>query len=1148
VSGPFREGPFILTGAKLGSYEILERLGGGGMGVVYRARDTILGRPVAVKVLKSGDASSVRLQRFFREARAASALNHPNIVTIYEFGSENEIAFMAMEIVEGQTLRDMASRPVEIGSLRAVLAQAAKALAAAHAAGLVHRDVKPENIMVRADGYVKVLDFGIAKRFLNPEGQETVTSAPTIEGSLVGTVRYMSPEQILGLALSGASDVFSLGVVLYELATGSHPFPAATFGAAMKAILDTTPAAPSDLNPAIPRDLEMLMMGMLDKDPAHRPSADDVVAALSDSSGHVPLQSKPAAARSKVVGRDSQKAQLRAALDRAASGRGVLAAIRGEAGLGKTTLVEEFLAQTKGCLIARGRCAERLAGAEAYLPVFEALSDLLRSTFASITARLMKQTAPTWFLQVSSLTTGDSIIAPSEVEEKTANSQERLKREFVAYLENLTKVHPVVLFLEDLHWADLSTVDLLSYLGSRCGDLRLLVIVTYRPSAIQAASHPFRSVQLEMQSHDLAFEVNLDYLDRQSVEQYLAREFEGHEFPADFVQLVHARTEGHPLFMADLLRDLKIRGIVTGASGNWKLAANLKDIAHDMPVSTRSMIERTIEHLPEEDRQVLRAGALQGAEFDSSVVCHVLSRGEDEIEDRLERISKTQGLIELVSEKEFPDGTLTLRYRFSHALYQNALTESLALTRRSRWSLQIARRLEALYRDETADYASQLAFLFEQGRDLSVASGYYYSAAVNAARVFAGREVAVLARRGLDCLQRLPESGERAAREITLSLLLGSALTQTRGFGDPEVLQVYDEATALCQSHGVPAQQSNAMRGLWAFHLVRAEYRKAHSLARLLTELANRTDDPVARVEACLAAGFTEGYLGNAASSAENFRTALGIEVPRTRTERTFMFALDNAVACRTQLATQLWYLGYPEQALDEARRAHQQATAIRAPYDTGFTMMQCATVHRLRREYTQTSREAAAALKYATEYGLREIMGWSLMHLGWSLVFLGQAEEGIARMKKCLQAQASAGSLIARGNFVAELVEGLLEVGKVDEALDHLDAGIRAAEQHGEGYYQAEMLRFQGEALIRKSRLDDAERTLRLALTKASAAQTRGWELRAAASLCRLLTATGRAAEGRAVLTPVYEWFTEGRETRDLIECGTLLTAGTAA
>ena len=366
---PVRGVPFILTGKRLGSYEILDRLGGGGMGVVYRARDTILGRLVAVKVLKANEPSGLQHQRFFREARAASALNHPNIVTIYEFGSEDETAFMAMEIVEGQTLRDMASQAVDLDSLRAVLAQAARALAAAHEAGLVHRDVKPENIMVRADGYVKVLDFGIAKRFLNMEDQETLTSAETHQGSFVGTIRYMSPEQIMGGTLTGASDIFSLGVVLYELATAKHPFPASTIGAAMKAIVDSVPVAPSDLNPAIPRDLEMLMMGMLDKAPEHRPSAADVVAALTDLSGDTPLSSpKPAAARSKVVGRDTQKAQLRDALDRAASGRGLLVALRGEAGLGKTTLVEEFLAHTKGCLIARGRCAERLAGAEAYLP------------------------------------------------------------------------------------------------------------------------------------------------------------------------------------------------------------------------------------------------------------------------------------------------------------------------------------------------------------------------------------------------------------------------------------------------------------------------------------------------------------------------------------------------------------------------------------------------------------------------------------------------------------------------------------------------------------------------------------------------------------------------------------------------------------
>ncbi|HEY7575333.1 MAG TPA: serine/threonine-protein kinase, partial [Thermoanaerobaculia bacterium] len=263
------------AGRRVGAYEILSPLGAGGMGEVYRARDTRLGREVAIKVLPeelAGDRR--RLERFEQEARAASALNHPNIVTIHEVGVEGERPFLAMELVEGKSLRELILEPMPVRRLLGIATQVAEGLAKAHSVGIVHRDLKPENVMVSKDGFVKVLDFGLAKLTEPDSGQlsgmPTVVSTRTGPGVVLGTVSYMSPEQASGEKVDYRSDQFSLGAMLYEMATGRRAFQRKTSAETMSAVIREEPEPAGKIRPELPAPVRWILDRCLAKDPEER--------------------------------------------------------------------------------------------------------------------------------------------------------------------------------------------------------------------------------------------------------------------------------------------------------------------------------------------------------------------------------------------------------------------------------------------------------------------------------------------------------------------------------------------------------------------------------------------------------------------------------------------------------------------------------------------------------------------------------------------------------------------------------------------------------------------------------------------------------------------------------------------------------------
>jgi serine/threonine protein kinase len=272
----YLKGEPAMTGRTIAHYEILERLGEGGMGVVYKARDSHLDRFVAIKVLPPEKMTDPeRKRRFVQEAKAASALNHPNIITIHDIDQTDGIDFISMEYVAGRTLDQLIPRHgMRLNGALECAVQISDALARAHSAGIIHRDLKPSNIMVDKRGMVKVLDFGLAKltevTSLGEDASTRTMKPVTEEGKIVGTVAYMSPEQAEGQPVDARSDIFSLGVVLYEMATGARPFRGNSAMSVISSILKDSPLAPAQVNPGVPRDLDRIIRHCLAKDPARR--------------------------------------------------------------------------------------------------------------------------------------------------------------------------------------------------------------------------------------------------------------------------------------------------------------------------------------------------------------------------------------------------------------------------------------------------------------------------------------------------------------------------------------------------------------------------------------------------------------------------------------------------------------------------------------------------------------------------------------------------------------------------------------------------------------------------------------------------------------------------------------------------------------
>lgn len=480
-----------------------------------------------------------------------------------------------------------------------------------------------------------------------------------------------------------------------------------------------------------------------------------------------PIESSPPPTH--LVGRESVLAQLDGYLGSALRGRRQIVFVVGEPGIGKTSLVDAFqlaAANNPSVRVARGQSVEGFGGKEAYYPIFEALGQLTRGTSRTLVLNTLTANAPTWLIQFPSLVRADQQAALQR--ETLGATRERMVRELCETLEIMTQTIALVLVLEDLHWVDHSTLDLLSAIARRREPAKLLVVGTFRPADLILSESPLKTLRQDLLLHRLCSEVTLECLQERDVADYVAAEYPDNDLPAGLAAVIHRHSDGNPLFMTAMLDHLVQQGVVAHADGRWRMTVPLEQVDPGVPETLRQMLEIQLQHLSDAERQLLKCVSVAGNRFSAWAVATMLAGDSSTLEATCEALAERQQFLKRAGTRRLPTGALSPEYEFRHALYRELLYRWLTVSERVTFHRRLAEGLEALYSSVDHELMAALALHFEEGNEWERAVKYLLGAAQNATRRYAHREAIDLLEHARELLSRVPP--ERAP-ELELQIL-----------------------------------------------------------------------------------------------------------------------------------------------------------------------------------------------------------------------------------------------------------------------------------------------------------------------------------------------------------------------------------------
>jgi len=849
--------------------------------------------------------------------------------------------------------------------------------------------------------------------------------------------------------------------------------------------------------------------------------------------------------RARMIGREREFAELKEAADQWLSGQGQMVSVIGEAGIGKSRLVaelKEYLG-TRRFRCLEGRCIS-IGQPIGYWPFL----DMLRSYFAlshqdseAELARKATQVVTGLFPQKAteilpflgrllSLRFGSDLdskldyFTPEQVRHQTMM---RLRDLF----ETPARKEPLLLVLEDLHWADDLSLDLVSLLMDSLATTPLMLLCVYRPE------REHRCWQLsslaERKGAEWFTEIRLKQLTRQESRELVEELLTIENLPESVKGMVLRKSEGNPFFIEEVIRSLIDRDLVYRENERWKARAEISHI--DVPDTIQGVVLARVDRLQAEAKTVLQCASVIGRLFKYRLL-EQLSRQERNLDRYLNEFEEKELVYE---ERTVPE----LEYTCKHAFTQEATYQGILEKRRREFHLQVAREMERLYGERLEECYEELAHHYSRSEDVEKAVEYLLKAGEKASRASAYQDAIAGFRKGIELVVALADKSARAEREAELQTTLGWVLLANRSVTSPEAEQAFSRARELCEQLAHRRRLCWALSGLDLFYHCRAEFDKQREVGERCLELAQQEGDPALLTWAHQRVSWGLFSRGEAAKALAHCEQGLSLYHPQRHRSLMFITQSEPAVAIQVVMGWTLWLVGYPDRAPVTIREAVTLARELSHPNTLSAVLFFDGFLHHWNRDVEATHQQSEEASRIAAEVGLPSFLAWSTILLGWCHVQAGQVEDGIARITEGLADCRALGLEILRSCWEALLAEAYAKSGKVDKGLELLADALAFVERTGEGFYEAEVHRIRGELLLMRIEAEDlAEASFRKAIDVARRQQAKSWELRATTSLSRLLQKQGKKDEARRMLSEIYHWFTEGFDTADLKDAKSLL------
>jgi DNA-binding winged helix-turn-helix (wHTH) protein/tetratricopeptide (TPR) repeat protein len=833
-----------------------------------------------------------------------------------------------------------------------------------------------------------------------------------------------------------------------------------------------------------------------------------------------------------LVGREKELQVLHEGFDQAVGGERQIVFVTGEAGAGKTTLVDAFVSSLPLLRprVGVGQCLEHRGSGEAYLPVLEALERLcLRENESPVeVAPILRKMAPTWAAQMPCLgeANGESDIGEA--------SRERMLREMAMALEAIAAEAPLLLILEDVHWSDYSTLDLVTSLARRREPARLMIILTYRPADVKAARHPIYALTQELRIRGQCRVITLPLLDPSEIEQYIVTKLPGARFGPFLASMLFQRTAGNPLFVRTLIDYWLSQGLIRREAGGWGLEVDQSELVDSVPDTLGHLIEQHVSEIPQLQQQILEAGSVAGREFSAAAAAAGVGSDEEAVEQLCAALAREGRFLASLGSELWPDGTVAERFTFTHDLYRDALYARLPAGSRARLHRAIGLRLERAWAGHEREHAAELAHHFTRGGDHTRALHYQNIAAGQALRRSAHHEAIDHLDSALEALAFLPKSTERNRSELWICSRLAPSIIATRGWGEARAEEVFLRARELARELGEPAELSTIIYGLANMYEFRGDFEKAESLMQERLEIAS-VSDPTTLLETHEL--LTCSLMHQARYAESLIHAGRAREILDQGLARGEPPASSGIQSCGWASAA-LLFKGLSDTALLQAEELHSLATRSTDDLARAVGYLQVSFIHYYRREPAKASAVAEEGIAIGLEQRYPFVVGVGRVLRGWCAAHLGGAlEPALGEIRGGLRTCRLIGARMDYPLFLCMHADVALRGGEPEEARAAMVEAVAMIEKRNRAFfYTPEVWRVRGliaESLDRDpvAASDWYRRSLRLAREQCSPTLA----LRAATSLVRLIP------EEWSVLEQALEAMSEGANTPDFQEAAEL-------